>query len=89
MKKSMMEILACPIDKHNPLELSECSSSGERIVEGALYCTKCSRFYPIMDEIPIMLPDYLRDKKEEIEFLEKNRRSLPEDITERGLPWHL
>ena len=35
------------------------------VVEGALYCTDCSRFYPIIEEIPIMLPDELRDKKQE------------------------
>ena len=34
------------------------------MIEGAIFCPKCSRFYPIMEEIPIMLPDDLRDKKQ-------------------------
>ena len=89
MKKSMMDILACPIDKTHPLELYEIKKKDETISEGALVCTKCSRFYPIIEEIPIMLPDELRDKKLEIDFLKKNKENLPEKIVKTGLPWHL
>ena len=62
---------------------------GEKITEGALYCKKCSRFFPIIDEIPIMLPDELRDKKQDIEFLKRNTKKLPEKIITQALPWHL
>ncbi|MGI0073012.1 MAG: Trm112 family protein [Nitrosotalea sp.] len=89
MNKKMMEILACPIDKHFPLEIIELSSKDEIISEGAIFCSECSRFYPIVDEIPIMLPDELRDKNQDIEFLKKNRENLPEKIVNKGLPWHL
>ena len=89
MNKSMMEILACPIDKAHPLELHEIKEKDDIISEGALVCTKCSRFYPIIEEIPIMLPDELRDKKLEIDFLKKYKENLPEKITKNGLPWHL
>ncbi|NIM25285.1 MAG: Trm112 family protein [Nitrososphaeria archaeon] len=89
MKRSMMDILACPIDKTHPLELYEIKEKDEVISEGALVCTKCSRFYPIIEEIPIMLPDELRDKKLEIDFLKKNKENLPEKIVKTGLPWHL
>ena len=89
MNRKMLEILACPIDKFHPLELSESKSNDEKIVEGALYCQKCSRFFPIIDEIPIMLPDELRDKKQEIEFLKRNIKELPEKIVKQGSPWHL
>ncbi|ABK78331.1 conserved hypothetical protein [Cenarchaeum symbiosum A] len=89
MKRNMVEILACPMDKHHPLELFECGSDGDKVLEGALYCTECSRFYPIIDEIPVMLPDELRDKEEEMEFLKKNRESLPEKVTGSASPWHL
>ncbi len=89
MNKSMMEILACPIDKAHPLELHEIKEKDDVISEGALVCTKCSRFYPIIEEIPIMLPDELRDKKLEIDFLKKYKENLPEKITKNGLPWHL
>ena len=89
MNKKMMEILACPIDKHFPLEVIELSSKEEIIAEGAIFCSQCSRFYPIVDEIPIMLPDELRDKNQDIEFLKKNKNKLPEKIVNKGVPWHL
>jgi uncharacterized protein YbaR (Trm112 family) len=89
MNKTMMDILACPIDKSHPLELFEIKEKGNIISEGALFCPKCSRFYPIIEEIPIMLPDELRDKKQEMEFLKKNKNELPEKILKAGVPWHL
>jgi hypothetical protein len=42
-----------------------------------------------MEEIPIMLPDDLRDKKLEMEFLNKNKDQLPEKIITKANPWHL
>ena len=59
------------------------------MVEGALFCIECSRFYPIIEEIPIMLPDELRKKEDDLEFLRKNSKSLPEKIVKNGKPWHL
>jgi len=85
----MIEILACPMDKHHPLEIYETKAREEIVIEGVLYCEKCSRYYPIIEEIPIMLPDELRDKKQEIDFLEKNRQELPEKIIKQAAPWHL
>lgn len=89
MNKNMMDILACPIDKNHPLELIEINEKNNIVSEGVLFCTKCSRFYPIIEEIPIMLPDELRDKKQEIEFLEKFKEKLPEKIITKANPWHL
>ena len=84
-----MEILACPIDKNHPLELFEIKEKDDVVIEGVIFCSKCSRFYPIMEEIPIMLPDELRDKKHEIEFLKNNKDKLPEKIISQANPWHL
>ena len=64
MKKKLMEILACPIDKHCPLELLVFEEK-EEIVEGLIICPKCLRWYPIRDEIPEMLPDELRKEGED------------------------
>ena len=89
MNRNMLDMLVCPIDKHFPLELLEHKSEDEIIVEGTLYCEKCSRFFPIVDEIPIMLPDELRDKKQDIEFLKRNNKYLPQKIVKEALPWHL
>ena len=89
MNKKMLEILACPIDKHFPLEIFESNSKDQTVLEGAIYCTKCFRFYPIIEEIPIMLPDELRDKNKDMEFLKRNQYLLPEKITRQASPWHL
>ena len=89
MKRSLLDILACPIDKHYPLELYELESKGDIVVEGVLRCPKCNRYYPIIDEIPIMLPDELRDKDRDLSFLEKWKDKLPKVIVYEGLPHHL
>ena len=89
MKKKMMEILVCPIDKHFPLEIFESNSKEYLVIEGALYCSECSRFYPILEEIPILLPDELRDKKQDMDFLKNNVKKFPEKIIKQGSPWHL
>ena len=89
MKRKLLDILACPIDKHYPLELFEVKSEGDLIVDGALTCTQCGRYYPIIDEIPVMLPDELRNKNEDLDFLLKYRDRLPEKIVKEGKPHHL
>jgi uncharacterized protein YbaR (Trm112 family) len=101
MKRSLMDILACPIDKHHPLELFEINTRGEYrfnslkeadehvIVEGILFCTRCFRFYPITSEIPILLPDELREKEKDLEFLEKWRDKIPDKVINHGKPYHL
>lgn len=89
MNKTMMGILACPICKYHPLELFEIREKDNVVSEGVLSCPECSRFFPIIEEIPIMLPDELRDKKQEIEFLKKYEDKLPEKIITKANPWHL
>ena len=88
MKRKLMEILACPIDKYYPLEIYVFEEK-EEIVEGIIVCPKCLRWYPIKDEIPEMLPDELRNKKEDMEFLKKWREKIPEKILTEGKPFSL
>jgi len=68
MKRKLLDILACPIDKYHPLELHVFEETDE-IVEGLMLCPKCLRWFPIRDEIPEMLPDELREKKEDVSFI--------------------
>lgn len=89
MRRKLLDILACPIDKHYPLELFEVKSEGDLIVDGALVCTQCNRYYPIIEEIPVMLPDDLRNKNEDLDFLTKYGDKLPEKIVKQGKPFHL
>jgi uncharacterized protein YbaR (Trm112 family) len=91
----MLDILACPIDKYYPLELIEIDTVEDKTInenvikEGVLFCSQCSRYYPIIEEIPVMLPDELRDKEKDIQFLQKWNEKIPTKITKNGHPWHL
>lgn len=95
MRRSMLDILACPIDKYYPLELIEIDTVEDKTIkenvikEGVLFCLQCSRFYPIIEEIPVMLPDELRDKEKDIQFLQKWHEKIPSKIIKNGHPWHL
>jgi uncharacterized protein YbaR (Trm112 family) len=131
MKRHMLDILACPMDKNYPLDLMELqvkefeddnlreskfpnddkntkknnltlnqendirgdvNKDKEKviiIIEGILYCKKCLRFYPIIDEIPIMLPDELREKEKDLQFLNKWKSNIPQKILNNANPWHL
>ena len=95
MRRSMLDILACPIDKYYPLELIEIDTVEDKTInenvikEGVLFCSQCSRFYPIIEEIPVMLPDELRDKEKDIQFLQKWHEKIPSKIMKNGHPWHL
>ncbi len=87
-KKKLMEILACPIDKQYPLEL-HVFEEREEIAEGVIICPKCLRWYPIRDEIPEMLPDELRNEKEELPFMRKWKQKFPKKIVHEGKPFNL
>ena len=71
-------------------DISNNPSNNDVIIEeGILFCNSCSRFYPIVEEIPIILPDELRDKNKDLEFIKKWSDSLPEKVVNKALPWHL
>ena len=56
MKKKLMDILACPVCKHHPLELTVTKEDTKEVLEGRIRCVKCNVDYPIEDGIPNMLP---------------------------------
>jgi len=88
VKDRLMEILACPIDKAYPLEL-HVFERREEIVSGIIVCPKCNRWYPIIDEIPHMLPDDLREEKEDLAFLQKWKNKIPQKTLGEGRPFKL
>jgi len=59
MRKDIVDILACPMDK-SPLELSVEEDNGDEVIQGALTCTKCGEKYLIEDRIPNLLPPEMR-----------------------------
>jgi uncharacterized protein YbaR (Trm112 family) len=87
LNRRLMDILACPICKSHPLNL-HVFEEGEEVVEGLLVCPNCGRWYPIIDEIPHMLPDELRDGEDDIPFIRKWREKFPEDTLKKGKPFN-
>src|SRR6476619_5184528 len=63
--------------------------SSEIVEEGLLLCRTCLRFYPITEEIPIILPDELRDKKKDMEFLKTWNEVIPNVLIKDLKPWTL
>jgi len=88
LKRKLMDILACPIDKFFPLELLVFEEK-EGINSGLITCPKCNRWYPIIDEIPHMLPDDLREQPEDLSFLQKWKDKIPEKTKQEGKPFNL
>jgi len=84
-----MEILACPICKNNDLELIVIEQNDEEVETGLINCSTCSRYYPIKKTIPIMLPDDLRKKEEDIKFLKAHQKEIPNYILKSGKPFSL
>ncbi len=56
MKKDLLDILACPVCKHHPLEMSVEREDGGEVVEGRLRCANCKAVFTIEDGIPNLLP---------------------------------
>jgi uncharacterized protein YbaR (Trm112 family) len=60
MRKSLMDILACPVCK-GPLALTAAEEQGDEVVTGTLRCAHCAVDYPIEDTIPNLLPPDMRE----------------------------
>ncbi|MEM2943583.1 MAG: methytransferase partner Trm112 [Methanomassiliicoccales archaeon] len=56
MRRRVLDVLACPICKHSPLELTVHKEDEKEILEGYLRCPRCQINYPIEDGIPNMIP---------------------------------
>ena len=61
MKEDLMDIICCPLDKHD-LELDAQARDDGEILEGTLTCTECGEQFPIDDGIPNLLPPDMRDE---------------------------
>jgi uncharacterized protein YbaR (Trm112 family) len=63
MKESLLDIVVCPVDKHD-LELEDAEWDDDEIMAGSLVCTDCGEAYPIEDGIPNLLPADMREEAE-------------------------
>jgi uncharacterized protein YbaR (Trm112 family) len=62
MNEDLLDIICCPLDKHDlELDVSE-RDEDEEIIAGTLTCTECGEVYPIEDGIPNLLPPDMREE---------------------------
>jgi uncharacterized protein YbaR (Trm112 family) len=59
------------------------------IDEALISCKKCQRWYPVIETIPHMLPDDLRNTDEDIAFLKKWSSKIPANILSEGKPFNV
>jgi len=102
VKKDSSIVIANPCEEYcgyNKRRIADLKSEGINldckgclqisIAKGIIICQNCNRWYPIIDEIPHMLPDELRNKKEEKNFLIENKERIPDEILRKGKPFNL
>jgi len=44
---------------------------------------------PYIETIPHMLPDDLREEKDDLEFMKKFKDKIPKETLEKGKPFHI
>jgi len=88
MIRKLLDVLACPADKYHPLDLVEFVSSGDVVYDGVLLCRQCGRYYPVVDQVPIMLPDSLRSRRDDLAFLDRWKTRMPPNVLTSGKPWN-
>lgn len=86
-KKNKSQEISSQEGSNNNNNSNSNSNSNSIVKEGLLLCNTCNRFYPITEEIPIILPDELRDKKKDVDFLKKWREAVPRDLIPALKPW--
>ena len=60
------------------------------IETGLLFCSKCKRWFPIIETIPQMLPDEYRDEETDLLFLQTNKDLLDKTFFKQNLkPFNL
>jgi len=60
--------------------------------EGLLVCPECGRWYPIgnnVETIPELMPDELREKEKELDWLRKWEGKVPAETLGKGKPFHM
>jgi len=80
-RKSVEELSPGEVDCEDCIKLE--------VVDGVLICERCKRWFPIRDEIPILLPDELRKRDEDLKFMQKYKDRFPEDVLREGRPFNL
>lgn len=72
MKESLARKLCCPMDKHDlGIEVFAQDEATGEILEALMTCPRCSRYFPVIYGIPVLIPDEYRDRSLEGRLLKK------------------
>jgi SAM-dependent methyltransferase/uncharacterized protein YbaR (Trm112 family) len=56
------------------------------VQDGVLICGGCARWFPILEALPELLPDHLRDRPRDAALLDSLGAGLPADLRDRLVP---
>ncbi len=71
----------------NQLPCTACNSV--MIQDAILSCPACHRWFPVINGIPVLVPDGLRNEREELALLRKYEAAVPQAILREGFPLNL
>jgi len=72
--------LAALLGRHARTATDPARNFTVEIEEGLLICADCGRWYPIIGQLPEILPDHLRNAERERTFLEAIAPAIPADL---------
>lgn len=83
MKASLARKLCCPMDKHDlEIEVFAQDEAIGEILEALMTCPRCSRYFPVIYGIPVLIPDEYRDRSLEGRLLKKWGYRLDDGTTD-------
>lgn len=77
MTPSLLDKLACPMDKQDLTLQVFLKDTDGNIIEGMLHCARCNRAYPIIYGLPILAPDEYREPALENNITRRWQQELP------------
>jgi len=72
--------LAASLTQHARAATDPARNFTVEIEEGLLICADCGRWYPIIGQLPEILPDHLRDAERDLTFFRSVAGTLPADL---------
>lgn len=89
MNRELLHHVACQADSCFPLDLHVFEEESGEVLTGVLFCHVCNRWYPIRQKLPEILPDQLRNRKNDVQFLKKWGALMPQKVLSKGKPCNL
>jgi uncharacterized protein YbaR (Trm112 family) len=78
MRRDLLPLLCCPLDRAQPLAPHVFAAEGDDVLEGALVCPACGRWFAVLDGVPHLVRDGLRHVEDELDLLARHAPRLPE-----------